>query len=60
MKITDLYDSIFNAVAIVKNLEWWELFDGPDFEIVESLCRDLDAFDETAFNEWTHEMAEGL
>jgi hypothetical protein len=60
MKIQEVYEVIFSAVMLSKGLQWWELFDGPDFEIVESLCRDLDGFDEQAFNEWTHEMAEDL
>lgn len=55
-----IYDVIFSAVMVSKGLEWWELLESQDFQIVESLCQDLDGFNQDEFNEWESQMAEDL
>lgn len=47
------YEKIFEQVMEEKNIkDWYELYDGEDFEEVEKLCQELEDYDEEIFGKW--------
>ena len=61
-----LFDEIFGAVQDVEELDWYELFDSPDFDIVVDIIAQIlgvsvhDLYKMKDFDKWVDEMAEEL
>lgn len=64
--MTELFEEIFEAVQEAMDLDWWELYDGPGFDVVVEMIAmvmhitvdELVELDE--FCEWDEEMAGDL
>lgn len=58
-----VFEEMFAQVQDMYDEEWWQVFDGPHFEEVESLIVDAlgaDALDSPEFDAWVSEMSEDL
>jgi len=50
-------EQVFEQVMVELGLvEWYQLYDGEGFAIVEERCKALEDFDQVAFDLWSEEM----